>query len=265
MSTTMPKLFPAKSKEVGKENDTEEQEDTIEVITEKREDLLQLVHDDNKAVAELFFQFSQAEEDDEKEDFFEQIKTGLTLHAGLVEEVLYPLVGQFVEKEDKEDAEKLVFEAEAGNYISSLILDELENTEVDDDYFEAKMAILCGIVKEQVKREEKSMFDKLQMADLDFEELGKEFADRKAEMEGEAQAVKAKTTARTKTSDKTTARKAPAKKPSAKKSPAKKSTAKTASTKKATTKKSPMKTEVKATSKSSAKSTAKKKTAKKSR
>lgn len=254
MSTTISKLFPAKSKEA--ENDIDEQEMKMEVTTEKSEDLLQLVHDDNKAVAELFFQFTQAEEDDEKEDLFGQIKAGLTLHAGLVEEMLYPLVPESVEDEDKEDAEKLVFEAEAGNYVASIILDELENTEVDDDYFDAKMTILCGIVKEQVKREEKSMFDKLQTADLDFEELGKEFADRKTEMEEEAEAPKAKG----RSGSKTTAKKAPAKK-----TPAKQTQAKKAPAKKLPAKKAPTKAEGKSNSKSSTKSTAKKKTAKKSR
>lgn len=264
MSTTMSKMFPAKSKEI--ENEEEQVENKMGDSIEQESDLLQLVHDDNKAVAELFFQFSQAEEDEEKQELFDKIKSGLTLHAGLVEEILYPLVPESAEEEDKEDAEKLVFEAEAGNYIASIILDELEVTEVDDDYFEAKLSILCGLVKEQVKREEKNMFEKLQAADLDFEELGQEYSERKSELEEEASAPKAKAKAKTNsrsTAAKKSSGKAPAKsaKSTSAKTTGKKATARKAPAKKTPAKKAP----AKSSSKTSAKTSAKKKTGKKSR
>jgi len=175
---------------------------TIDMGIEPKADLLQLVHDDNAAVAELFFQFTQVEEDEQKQEIFEQIRLRLTLHVQLVEELLYPLVVETADEEDQEEAKKLVTEAEAGNYIASLILDVLNTMEPDDEYFEAKMTILCELTKMQVKREEKEMFDKLRAAEVDFEELGDEAAKMKAELLEEAQSSKSKSKAKTKTSAK---------------------------------------------------------------
>jgi hypothetical protein len=166
---------------------------------EEKFDLLQLIHDDNEVAAELFFQFTQAEEDDEKQKIFAQIKAGLTIHAQLGEELLYPLVIETAEKDDKKDAKKLVAETEAGNYIASIILDELTITEIDDEYFEAKMAILCELTKKQVKREEKKMFDKLRAADIDFKDIGAAAAEMKAELEEDAQRAKTKSKSKSKT------------------------------------------------------------------
>jgi hypothetical protein len=250
--------------------------DTIDIGSEAETDLLLLVHEDNSAAAELFFQFTQAEEDEDKQDIFDRINLGLTIHAQLVEELLYPLVVETAEQEDKEEAEKLVAEAEAGNYVASLILDALNSMQPDDQYFEAKMTILCELTKLQVKREEKEMFDKLRAAKIDFDDIGDEAAERKVELVEEAQSSKAKLKSKNKTklSAKSGARKVTSKptaklgKPARKPTPSnKKGTAKTAakigrSTKKSADSKAAKKkagsTKPTARSKSSAKSVSKK-------
>lgn len=160
--------------------------DALDELKEKQ-DLLQVIHDDNKAVAELFFQFTQAEEDDEKETIFKQIDQGLTIHAQLVEEVLYPLVKDTAEDDDEEDeVDELVATSEAGAYVAAIILDELNDMDVDEEYFDAKMNILCELTKLQVKREEKEMFDKLRAADVELDEPGAEAVELKASLEEEA-------------------------------------------------------------------------------
>jgi hypothetical protein len=174
------------------ELDIEDSDDQKENGGPAQVDLVQLLHDDNTAMAELFFQYSQAEEDDEKREIFEKIKTGMEVHAQLVEEIYYPLVPDSADEEDHEEAQKLVFEAEAGNYVASLILEVLSGMKPSDDYFDGKISILCELTKLQVKREEKEMFDKLQSADFDFDKLGNEAAELKLEIQGEVEAANSK-------------------------------------------------------------------------
>jgi len=169
------------------DDDEDDSEDGDEAKVTPKIDLIQLLHDDNKHVAELFFQYSQAEEDDEKQELFERIKLGMRVHAQLAEEMYYPLLPESVEEDEKEDAEKLVFEAEAGNYVASMIIDVLSTMQPSDDYFDGKMTILCELAKLQKDREEKEIFDKLKAAEteVDFEEVGINAAERKMELEEE--------------------------------------------------------------------------------
>jgi hypothetical protein len=267
------------------ELDIEDSDDQKENGKPAQVDLVQLLHDDNTAMAELFFQYSQAEEDDEKQEIFEKIKTGLEVHSQLVEEIYYPLVPDAADEEDHEEAQKLVFEAEAGNYVASLILEILSGMKPSDDYFDGKISILCELTKLQVKREEKEMFDKLQSADIDFdfEELGREAAELKLEIQGEVEAAnlkakskaksasnrakktaKAKSAAKSKTSGKS--KKAMSTKALAKSKPAAK-TKKAATTKGSAKSKADTKSKAagKATSKASKKSATKKKAGKSSK
>ncbi len=173
----------------GNEFEEEEEEEGAEGNSTQpaQADLIQLVHDSNSRAAELFFQYSQAEEDDEKQELFDQIKNGLKVHAQLVEELYYPLLPETAKEEDKEEAQELVYEAEAGNYVAAMILEVLESMKPSDDYFDGKMAILHKLCKEQTKREEKEIFDKLKAAEteIDFEELGQNAMERMMELEEE--------------------------------------------------------------------------------
>ncbi len=185
------KIASNKGPQSGNGNDLEENDESedgdLGEGNETKVDLIQLVHNDNKQVAELFFQFSQAEKDSEKQQIFDKIFTGLKVHAQLVEEVYYPLLPETAKKEDKEEAQELVFEAEAGNYVASMILDVLVTMKPSDDYFDGKMAALHVLAKEQCKREEKDMFEKLKAAEteIDFDEIGENAAERKLELEEE--------------------------------------------------------------------------------
>ncbi len=241
----------------GNEFDDDEEEDD-DNAQETRVDLIQLVRDGNRESAELFFQFSQAKEDDQKQEIFDKIKTGLTLHTQLVEELYYPLLPETAKEEDKEDAEKLVFEAEASNYVAAMILEVLATMKPSDDYFDGKVTVLHTIAKEQAKREEKEIFEKLKTAEteIDFEEIGLSAAERKMELQEEMASIGKRSK---KSAVKGSAKKA---KPGTAKG---KSSAKSSKTggKAATAKKSPAKAKTKASS--AAKSKAKASSAAKSK
>lgn len=173
-------------------------------------DLIQLVRDSNVVAAELFFQYSQAEEDDEKQELFDQIKNGLKVHSALVEELYYPLLPESAKEEDKEEAQELVYEAEAANYVASMILDVLDSMKPSDDYFDGKMAVLHKLCKEQCKREEKEMLEKLKAAEteIDFEELGQAAMERQMELEEEMESMGKRSKSKAKAASKSSRAKA---------------------------------------------------------
>lgn len=213
---------PARNKQPNNGDNGEfDEDDEEEGAEETKVDLIQLVHDDNVKVAELFFQFSQSEEDDDKQNLFKQIMLGLKVHAQLVEELYYPLLPETAKEEDKEDAEELVFEAEASNYVASMILDVLVTMKPSDDYFDGKMKVLHCLVKEQVKREEKEMFEKLKAAEseIDFEEIGSNAVERQMELQEELASKNKRSKSGAKSTAKASGKKA--------KAPAKKSASKT--------------------------------------
>ncbi len=261
---------PARNKQPNNGDNVEFVEDDEEEDAEETKvDLIQLVHDDNVKVAELFFQFSQAEEDDEKQDLFKQIMLGLKVHAQLVEELYYPLLPETAKEEDKEEAEELVFEAEASNYVASMILDVLVTMKPSDDYFDGKMKVLHCLVKEQVKREEKEMFEKLKAAEseIDFEEIGSNAVERQMELQEELAAQNKRSKSGAKATAKASGKKAKApgkksaSKTSAKSAGKKKSSAKAKATTKAKTGASKAKSGTKAKSATKSKSGTKAKSA----
>lgn len=261
---------PARNKQPNNGDNVEFVEDDEEEDAEETKvDLIQLVHDGNVKVAELFFQFSQAEEDDEKQDLFKQIMLGLKVHAQLVEELYYPLLPETAKEEDKEEAEELVFEAEASNYVASMILDVLVTMKPSDDYFDGKMKVLHCLVKEQVKREEKEMFEKLKAAEseIDFEEIGSNAVERQMELQEELAAQNKRSKSGAKATAKASGKKAKApgkksaSKTSAKSAGKKKSSAKAKATTKAKTGASKAKSGTKAKSATKSKSGTKAKSA----
>ncbi|HEY9679308.1 MAG TPA: hypothetical protein V6C76_14975 [Drouetiella sp.] len=155
-------------------------------------DIVQLLHDDNSALSELFYQFSQSDEDAEKQQLFDHIRKSLLIHSQLVEEIFYPLLPESADEEDKEEAQELVYEAEASNYVSGMILDVLSTMKPSDEYFTGKMNILHELAKQQIKREEKEMLEKLKSADLDFAELGQQAGEIKTDLEEAYESIKSK-------------------------------------------------------------------------
>ncbi len=147
----------------------------VEVTT----DLLQVLHKDHKNVSELFFQFSQEDDDKEKKAIVTRIIKELTLHAKAEEDVVYPAV-----RDGADDAEDIMDEADTEHHVVKFLLAELSDMSPKDEYFDAKVTVLCELVKHHVEEEEKEMFDKIKDADLDLEALGQEFLDHKEEALG---------------------------------------------------------------------------------
>lgn len=143
-------------------------------------DITELLHEDHMKVSELFFQFSKSEDESEKEDLVQQILTELYVHAKVEEEVVYPAV-----EEEAEEGEELVGEAEVEHKMVKYLMAELSEMTGDDEELDAKVTVLCELVKHHVREEEKEMFKKLRESGADLEELATQAQERKEELMAE--------------------------------------------------------------------------------
>ncbi|MBX9948614.1 MAG: hemerythrin domain-containing protein [Candidatus Obscuribacterales bacterium] len=140
-------------------------------------DVTELLHQDHMKVSELFFQFSKAEEEDEKEELVKQILTELHVHAKVEEEVVYPAV-----EEEAEEGEEVVGEAEVEHKMIKYLMAELSEMTGGDEELDAKVTVLCELVKHHVREEEKEMFKKLRDSGADLEGLAEQVQERKEEL-----------------------------------------------------------------------------------
>jgi hemerythrin superfamily protein len=145
-------------------------------------DAIEMLKADHKAVKTLFKKFAalkddgEADSDDEKKGVVQQICNALTVHTTIEEEMFYPAVREAIEDADLMD-EALVEHAGAKDLIS-----QLEEMDVDDDLFDAKVTVLGEQIDHHVAEEENEMFPKAKKAKLDLQNLGALMAARKSEL-----------------------------------------------------------------------------------
>ena len=70
--------------------------------------------------------------------------------------------------------------------VKNLIAD-IEDMEVGEDLYDAKIRVLGEMVKQHIKEEEEELFPELQSSKMDVDAVGKELAERKAELMAEIQ------------------------------------------------------------------------------
>lgn len=138
---------------------------------------VKLLKADHKDVAALFQQFETADEE-EKGGLAGQVCQLLAVHAQIEEEILYPAARDALEEDDAD----LVDEATVEHASVKDLVSQIESADPADDLFDAKVKVLGEYVTHHVKEEEGELFPKLEKTDLDLEELGKELAERKAEL-----------------------------------------------------------------------------------
>jgi hypothetical protein len=104
----------------------------------------------------------------------------LKVHTAIEEEIFYPA---FLEATEDEDTHH---EAEIEHNGAKKLIAEIEASGPDDDYYKSKVKVLSEMIKHHVKEEEQpgGMFAEARKSEMDLEELGRQLATRKAELEG---------------------------------------------------------------------------------
>jgi len=111
-------------------------------------DAIALLKNDHRTVEELFSKFQSASGKDRKWTIAQQICNELKIHAQIEEEIFYPTFEGKVE----EDLYKEAFVEHDGAKV--LINDIMANGQ-EDEFFEAKVTVLCEEISHHVKEEEK--------------------------------------------------------------------------------------------------------------
>jgi len=112
----------------------------------------------------------------------EKICLSLKVHAQIEEEIFYPQAREASQDKDLID-EALVEHSTVKNLIG-----EIEEMEVGEELYDAKIRVLGEVVKQHIKEEEEELFPELQSTKMDLDAVGKELAERKQELMAEMQA-----------------------------------------------------------------------------
>ena len=140
---------------------------------------LTLLERDHRAVERLLDELEPTTERGVKTrtELFERIKSELTLHELIEEEIFYPTLKQHPR------AKEIVLEGYEEHDVVNLLLGELDRLPVDDETWGAKAKVMSENIQHHIEEEEGDMFDKArQVFDSDeLEALGEQMAARKAQ------------------------------------------------------------------------------------
>ena len=145
----------------------------------KAQEATALLRADHKAVSMLFEQYESARSPTKKKALVAQICTELTVHAQIEEEIFYPQVKAALK--DKE----LIPEATVEHATLKDLIAQLEDGDIDDEMYDAKVKVLSEYVKHHVKEEQTEMFPKAKESKLDMYALGAQLQQRKDELMGQ--------------------------------------------------------------------------------
>ena len=142
------------------------------------QDGLQLLAADHRTVEELFARFEKASGASAKQRIVQEICTELKVHSMIEEEIYYPAIRGKVE----EDA---LDEAYVEHDSAKLLVNELEQAEPDESFYDAKVKVLQELIEHHVREEEKqrdNLFQQTRSADIDLDALGRQLQARKMEL-----------------------------------------------------------------------------------
>ena len=120
-------------------------------------------------------------------ELFDQIKSELTVHEIIEEEIFYPTLKQHPKAKD------IVLEGYEEHGVVDILMGELEGMSVEDERWGAKAKVMIENIEHHIEEEEGEMFDKArQVLDRnELEELGKAMEARRAEAQQMGSIVKA--------------------------------------------------------------------------
>ncbi len=140
-------------------------------------DAIALLKADHRVVEELFEKYEQTKSSATKAKLAERICLELSIHAMIEEEIFYPAVRGEVEDD-------MLDEAYVEHDGAKMLIAELMEGDVGDDFYDAKVTVLSEEIKHHVKEEEGrgGIFAQAKKAGIDMAALGEKMAARKAEL-----------------------------------------------------------------------------------
>ena len=132
---------------------------------------------DHREVEKWLDEYDELERDDErKADLAEKICMALKVHTQIEEEIFYPAAREATKDDDLLN-EAIVEHATVKNLIA-----EIEDMEIGEELYDAKIRVLGEMVKRHIREEEEELFPELQSAKVDLDAVGMELAERKQQL-----------------------------------------------------------------------------------
>lgn len=144
-------------------------------------DAVELLKADHEKVKGLFDQFDamtkRGASDEDKSALVAKIRTELSVHESVENEVFFPAVREVLRKKGVLQ-EATTDQAEAGDVIKAL-----GKLQPGEPGYDEKLSALGNQVAEHAAEEERDVFPKVQASDVDTEALGERMSARKSELQ----------------------------------------------------------------------------------
>jgi hemerythrin superfamily protein len=139
---------------------------------------IKLLESQHREVEKLFSQIEKAKDSSKKEELFTTLADNLAVHASIEEHHFYPAV-----KEKR--TEDILLESLEEHLAIKRVLSDLLDVEIEDETFDAKLAVLQETVEHHVEEEEGDLFPKVRkILDADeLEAIGQAMSAEQAELE----------------------------------------------------------------------------------
>ena len=157
-------------------------------MSEEKQDALDLLDADHRAVRQLFRDYRKLAANDAPEArrkaLAEQICMELTIHAKLEEELFYPPVREAIRDDD------LMDEAEVEHASAKDLIVQILSMDPHEELYDAKVTVLGEYIEHHVREEREQMFPKARRSGIDLVKLGERLRERKRELEAVPEALR---------------------------------------------------------------------------
>ena len=147
-------------------------------------DAVAMLKADHRKVAGLFANFESAKNPEKKLALAQSICLELKIHTILEEEIFYPACDGKIEA-------GLLTEAYVEHDAAKVLISQIEASDPESAFYDAKVKVLSEEIEHHVKEEEKridGIFSQAREAGLNMDALGEQMATRKTELMAQAKA-----------------------------------------------------------------------------
>ena len=145
---------------------------------QKFPDAIALLKADHKKVLDLFEQFQHARSPDRKGALAHEICNELKIHTLLEEEIFYAALRGHAEDDSLD-------EAQIEHDSAKVLVNDIEEAEPGDEFYDAKVTVLSEEIKHHIKEEEKpgdGTFAQARKSDVDLKAMCDQLMQRKQEL-----------------------------------------------------------------------------------
>jgi len=141
-------------------------------------DAIALLKNDHRTVEDLFSKFCKANDKARKWQLAQEICNELKIHAMIEEEIFYPACQKAVD-------DALFHESFVEHDGAKVLINDIMANGPQDEFFEAKVTVLCEEIRHHVKEEERpgeGFFAQARRADIDMVRLRNQLMERKQQL-----------------------------------------------------------------------------------